>query len=102
MPAARGNLRLPGRVQYADRAGPGDRSGVVRGLSPHGVLHAVSGGRGRRGAALPQRRGCRCFACWAGSDGLITTAFLMETWINVWGYPLNIAGRPLWSAGRRS
>ncbi len=27
----------------------------------------------------------------------LTTAFLMETWINVWGYPLNIAGRPLFS-----
>jgi hypothetical protein len=27
----------------------------------------------------------------------LTTAFLMQTWINVWGYPLNIAGRPLWS-----
>ena len=25
-----------------------------RGLSPHGVLHAVSGGRGGGGAALPQ------------------------------------------------
>jgi hypothetical protein len=27
----------------------------------------------------------------------VTTAFLMQTWINVWGYPLNIAGRPLFS-----
>ena len=27
----------------------------------------------------------------------VTTAFLMETWVNVWGYPLNIAGRPLFS-----
>jgi len=27
----------------------------------------------------------------------VTTAFLMETWINVWSYPLNIAGRPLFS-----
>src|ERR1700744_5380901 len=27
----------------------------------------------------------------------VTTAFTMETWINVWGYPLNIAGRPLFS-----
>ena len=27
----------------------------------------------------------------------VTTAFLMETWINVYGYPLNIAGRPLFS-----
>jgi len=27
----------------------------------------------------------------------VTTAFLMETWINVWAYPLNIAGRPLFS-----
>ena len=27
----------------------------------------------------------------------VTTAFLMETWINIWGYPLNIAGRPLFS-----
>ena len=27
----------------------------------------------------------------------VTTAFLMETWITVWAYPLNIAGRPLFS-----
>jgi len=27
----------------------------------------------------------------------VTTAYLMETWINVWAYPLNIAGRPLFS-----
>jgi hypothetical protein len=27
----------------------------------------------------------------------VTTAFLMETWMNVWSYPLNIAGRPLFS-----
>jgi hypothetical protein len=26
-----------------------------------------------------------------------TTAFLMETWISVWSYPLNIAGRPTYS-----
>ena len=31
-----------------------------------------------------------------GLAGLIT-AFLMETWIAVWAYPLNIAGRPLFS-----
>lgn len=27
----------------------------------------------------------------------VTTAFLMETWISVWSYPINIAGRPLFS-----
>jgi hypothetical protein len=27
----------------------------------------------------------------------LTTAFTMETWINVWAYPLNIAGRPIFS-----
>ena len=27
----------------------------------------------------------------------VTTAFLMETWMSVWAYPLNIAGRPLFS-----
>src|SRR6202453_5148848 len=27
----------------------------------------------------------------------VTTPFLMETWINVWAYPLNIAARPLFS-----
>jgi hypothetical protein len=26
-----------------------------------------------------------------------STVFLMETWISVWSYPLNIAGRPLYS-----
>jgi len=31
-----------------------------------------------------------------GIMGLIT-AFGMETWINVWAYPLNIGGRPLFS-----
>ena len=35
--------------------------------------------------------------CLLGGIMGVTTAFLMETWINVWGYPLNIAGRPLWS-----
>ena len=29
--------------------------------------------------------------------GVCTMAYLMETWINVWAYPLNIAGRPLFS-----
>jgi len=27
----------------------------------------------------------------------LAVAFLMQMWINVWGYPLNIAGRPLFS-----
>lgn len=27
----------------------------------------------------------------------VTTAFLMETWVSVYAYPLNIAGRPLMS-----
>jgi hypothetical protein len=27
----------------------------------------------------------------------LTTAFLMQTWVAVWAYPLNIAGRPLFS-----
>jgi hypothetical protein len=27
----------------------------------------------------------------------VTTSFLMETWISVWAYPLNVAGRPLFS-----
>ena len=27
----------------------------------------------------------------------VTTAFLMQTWIAVWAYPLNIGGRPLFS-----
>ena len=36
----------------------------------------------------------RSSACSAGLMG-VTTAFLMQTWINVWGYPLNIAGRPV-------
>ena len=27
----------------------------------------------------------------------VTTAFGMETWVNVWAYPLNIAGRPYYS-----
>ena len=31
-----------------------------------------------------------------GLMGLIT-AFLMETWMSVWSYPMNIAGRPLFS-----
>ena len=35
--------------------------------------------------------------CLLGGIMGLTTAFLMQTWINVWGYPLNIAGRPLWS-----
>ena len=39
--------------------------------------------------------------CLLGGLMGVTTAFLMETWISVWAYPLNIAGRPLFS-GRRS
>ena len=35
--------------------------------------------------------------CLLGGIMGLTTAFLMQTWINVWGYPLNIAGRPLFS-----
>ena len=35
--------------------------------------------------------------CLLGGIMGVTTAFLMETWINVWAYPLNIAGRPLFS-----
>ena len=36
------------------------------------------------------------FTLLGGLMGL-TTAFLMETWVSVWAYPLNIAGRPLFS-----
>ena len=35
--------------------------------------------------------------CLAGGSLGMITAFLMETWIAVWSYPLNIAGRPLFS-----
>ena len=35
--------------------------------------------------------------CLLGGVMGVTTAFMMETWINVWAYPLNIAGRPLFS-----
>jgi len=35
--------------------------------------------------------------CLMGGVLGLTTAFLMETWMNVWAYPLNIAGRPLFS-----
>jgi len=35
--------------------------------------------------------------CLLGGIMGLATAGLMETWINVWAYPLNIAGRPLWS-----
>ena len=35
--------------------------------------------------------------CLLGGIMGVTTAFLMETWISVWSYPLNIGGRPLFS-----
>ncbi|HZL25536.1 MAG TPA: DUF3341 domain-containing protein [Acidobacteriaceae bacterium] len=35
--------------------------------------------------------------CLLGGLAGLTTAFLMETWIAVYAYPLNIAGRPLFS-----
>ena len=35
--------------------------------------------------------------CLIGGVMGLTTAFLMEAWIAVWSYPLNIAGRPLFS-----
>ena len=35
--------------------------------------------------------------CLLGGILGLTTAYLMQTWINVLGYPLNIAGRPLMS-----
>jgi hypothetical protein len=35
--------------------------------------------------------------CLLGGLMGVTTAFLMETWISVLAYPLNIAGRPLFS-----
>jgi hypothetical protein len=35
--------------------------------------------------------------CLLGGIAGVTVAYLMETWINVWAYPLNVAGRPLFS-----
>ena len=35
--------------------------------------------------------------CLLGGVMGLTTGWLMETWINVWAYPLNVAGRPLYS-----
>ena len=35
--------------------------------------------------------------CLIGGLMGVTVAFSMETWINVWAYPLNVAGRPLFS-----
>ncbi len=35
--------------------------------------------------------------CLLGGLAGVTVAYLMETWINVYAYPLNIAGRPLFS-----
>ena len=35
--------------------------------------------------------------CLLGGIMGMLTAFLMETWITVWSYPMNIAGRPLFS-----
>jgi hypothetical protein len=35
--------------------------------------------------------------CLLGGLMGLMTCYLMQTWINVWGYPLNIAGRPLFS-----
>jgi hypothetical protein len=35
--------------------------------------------------------------CLLGGVMGVTTAVLMETWITVWSYPMNIAGRPLFS-----
>ena len=41
-------FNTPSELVHATEAGARGR------LSPHGVLHALSGGRGRGGAALPQ------------------------------------------------
>jgi hypothetical protein len=35
--------------------------------------------------------------CLLGGVMGLTTAYSMETWVNVWAYPLNIGGRPLFS-----
>ncbi len=35
--------------------------------------------------------------CLLGGLAGVTVAYLLETWINVYAYPLNIAGRPLFS-----
>ena len=35
--------------------------------------------------------------CLLGGVMGLTTGWLMETWMNVWSYPLNVAGRPLYS-----
>jgi len=35
--------------------------------------------------------------CLLGGVIGVTTAFMMETWVAVWAYPLNIGGRPLFS-----
>jgi hypothetical protein len=93
--AARRNLRPAGRVQYAERAGACDRAGARAGYrrmecyTPYPVEEAAE--------ALHFHKTRVPLVCLLGGLMGVTTAFLMETWINVWAYPLNIAGRPLFS-----
>ena len=66
-----------------------------RGLSPHGVLHALSGGRGGGGAATskdPRAAGLPAGRADGRDDGVPDGDLDQGL-----GYPLNIAGRPLFS-----
>ncbi|MBX6360412.1 DUF3341 domain-containing protein [Pseudacidobacterium ailaaui] len=48
-------------------------------------------------AAIGFHRDEVSLVCLLGGLMGITAMFLMETWISVWAYPLNIAGRPYYS-----
>ena len=94
--AARGNLRTAGGVQYAERAGACDRDRRIEAgyrrmecYTPYPVEEAA--------VALRFHKNRVPLVCLLGGLMGVTTAFLMETWIAVWAYPLNIAGRPLFS-----
>ncbi len=95
MPDTRRNLRITGGVRYAERTGGAAKplttpaGGGMDCYTPYPVEEAAE--------AIGFHRNYVPLICLVGGLHGVAAMFLMETWISVLAYPLNIAGRPLFS-----